>query len=162
MDNEQAVAAPEQTVIVRMVAKSGNLNPGDIAGFPESRAAKLIADKVAIPQVVGLDVDADGNPLRDPVEPATATDDSSQSSAAKSEFKFDPKTDPFTTDGISKQASQALHAQGIHTVEAVRNFIASLPEGADPVAEINQMEGISDAQAEKIVKLYGMTTEHSE
>lgn len=78
------------------------------------------------------------------------------------QWKFDARTDPFTTDGISKQASLALHAKGLHTVAAVRQFIAELPEGVDVVTAINEIDGVTDAQAEKIVKLYGMVTEHSE
>ena len=78
------------------------------------------------------------------------------------EWKFDPRTDPFLTDGVSKQASQALHARGLHTVEAVRLFIADTPEGEAAVDRVNAIEGVTDTQAEKIVKLYGMVSEHSE
>ncbi len=78
------------------------------------------------------------------------------------DWKFDPRTDPFVTDGISKQASQALHAAKLHTVEAVRKFIAETPEGESAVDRVNAIEGVTDAQAEKIVKMYGMVTEHSD
>lgn len=98
---------------------------------------------------------------KDTIGPVNQTVQQS-ASPEQSDWKFDPKTDPFTTDGLSKQASMALHAQNLHTVDAVRNFLASLPADADPVAAVNKIDGISDAQAEKIVKLYSMTTEHSE
>jgi hypothetical protein len=158
----------EPVVMVRMSKQLGSLNPGDIAGFPTSKAAKIVADKAGVQMIVGVDVDADGNPLRvfgDEL-PAVADDvddgDGDGDEGSKTEWKFDAKTDPFVTDGISQQASKALHARGMHTVDAVRMFIAATPVDVAAVDAINEIEGVTDAQAEKIVKLYGMVTEHSE
>ena len=149
-------------MIVRMSAQRGNLNPGDIAGLPASKAATYVKEKAAVELVIGVDIDADANPLRDLSGLTPPVDDeevSNEASAKKDRWTFDPKTDPFTTDGLSKQASLALHAQGWHTVDAVRNFLASLPEDVQAVDAVNDIEGVTDAQAEKIVKLYGMITE---
>lgn len=105
----------------------------------------------------GFECDASGKAI----EP-TVTDSVLPPPVPGQPYKFDPKTDPFTTDGISKLASMSLHGRGLHTVEAVRQFLAAVPEGKSPVDAVNEIEGISDQQAEKIVKLYSMTTEHSE
>lgn len=168
MSVEDQVAADEPIVMVRMSKQQGCLNPGDIAGFPASRAARIVADRAGVEMVVGVDVDKDGNPLRNfsGLPPAGDTDDDGDGSngdgGSASEWKFDAKTDPFVTDGVSKQASQALHARGLHTVESVRLFIAATPEDEAATDRINAIDGVTDAQAEKIVKLYGMVSEHSE
>ena len=167
--SEDQPPQPEAIVIVRMSAQRGNLNPGDIAGLPASKAATFIREKAAIALVVGVDIDKDANPLRDLSDLVPPADDDSSgegnqgaSNSHADDWKFDARTDPFTTDGLSKQASMALHKQGWHTVEAVRNFIASLPEDVRPVDAVNEVDGVTDAQAEKIVKLYGTVTEHSD
>lgn len=158
----------EPIVMVRLSKQRGCLNPGDIAGFPASKAAAIVADKGGIEMVVGVDVDVDGNPLRafgdEQILADESIDDGNEGDGDGNlpEWKFDPKTDPFVTDGISKQASQALHARGLHTVEDVRLFIAATPEDEAAVDRINAIDGVTDPQAEKIVKLYGMTSEHSE
>lgn len=111
-----------------------------------------------------VEVDADGNVIATK-ETMVPTIDASLLPAigdGATEWKFDPKTDPFVTDGISKQAAQALHDHGLHSVAAVRQFMADLAEGVSPVDAVNEIEGVTDAQAEKIVKLYGLVTEFSE
>ncbi len=151
--------------ILRLKSQIGCLNPGDIAGFPASKAARIIAEDGGVELIVGVDVDEDGNLLRD-LEDAALVEGSNQDIDAddgdNKEWVFDPKKDPFMTDGISKQASLALHAAKLHTVDAVRQFIAETPEDQAAVDRINAIEGITDAQAEKIVKLYGTVTEHSD
>lgn len=147
--------------ILRMAKQSGSLNPGDIAGFEDDKANRLIADKAGVEMIVGVDVDADGQPLRDFGDGTTAAAelDDEDSDGPQQQWKFDAKTDPFVTDGISQQAAKALHAAGLHTVDDVRDYIATEEEA---VSAVNAIDGISDAQAEKIVKLYGMVTEHAE
>ena len=124
---------------------------GEIIGVEtDELMAKLVGNKK------GFECDASGIPVDVPLVLQAP------SPALGAEWKFDPKTDPFTTDGISKPASLSLHAVGLHTVESVRQFLAAVPEGKSPVDAVNEIDGITDVQAEKIVKLYSMTTEHSE
>ena len=40
--------AKEATKIIRFLVKSGNYNPGDIAGFPEKIADRAVARKFAV------------------------------------------------------------------------------------------------------------------
>lgn len=170
MSVEDQVAADEPIVMVRMSKQQGCLNPGDIAGFPASRAARIVADKSGIEMVEGVDVDKDGNPLRSFGESPLAGDVDSEARGegdggngdGNETWVFDPKTDPFVTDGISHQASKSLHARGLYTVESVRLFISATPEDEAAIDRIIAIEGVTEAQAEKIVKLYGIVSEHSE
>lgn len=137
--------------------------PPNFAGETIGVEFDAIADSLIIEgNAVEVDEHGDVIATQESLLPLVDATSGNANADNQDEWKFDPRTDPFVTDGISKQASQALHAKGIHTVEAVRQFLAGLPTDVEPVAAVNEIEGVSDAQAEKIVKLYGMTTEHSE
>jgi hypothetical protein len=122
--------------LIKFAKRHGSLFPGDIGGYEDPQFSELIRKKY------GHEVDVDGNridaPLAEPEDEKKPEGDG---------YVFKESTDPFCTDGISKTASQALHARGLHTVEAVREFIAA---GND----VNAIDHVTDAQAEKIVKLY--------
>ncbi len=123
---------------------------GEVIGADDDLCEKLLGCEPP----KAIEVDADHNPIGGPVVAQVTADDNKQSNKSD-KFTLNEKTDPFITDGISKTASIALHGQGLHTVEDVRAYIAA---GND----VNAIEHITDAQAEKIVKLYGTVTEHSD
>lgn len=136
--------------------------PPNFAGETIGVEDDAIADDLVV-KGNAVEVDADGNVIatRETLVPADASLQPAVGDGG-TEWKFDARTDPFVTDGISRQAAQALHDHGLHSVAAVRQFLAELAEGVNPVDAVNEIDGVTDAQAEKIVKLYGLVTEFSE
>ena len=124
--------------LIRLTRPYGPLFTGETGGWPEPKASELLSAKPPY----GVEVDADGNEINAPLQSLVPP------SGEDEEWKFDARTDPFVTDGVSKQASQALHKAALHSVADVRQYLAS---GLD----VNEIEGVSDAQAEKIKSLYG-------
>lgn len=144
--------------LIKFTRPFGALFPGETGGYPDPKASELLA----CDPPYGFEVDEDGNPIGGSGLALTTSGSDDSDDDDGIEWKFDARTDPFMTDGVSKQASQALHAVKLHSVAAVRKFIAETPEGESAMDRLNAIEGVTDAQAEKIVKLYGMTSEHSE
>ena len=133
--------------------------PPNFAGETIGVESDATADDMVV-KGNAVEVDADGNVIATK-ETLVPVDASLQPAVGDgtTEWKFDPRTDPFVTDGISRQAAQALHDFGLHSVTAVRTFLAGVLEGVSPVDAVNEIDGVTDAQAEKIVKLYGLVTE---
>lgn len=121
---------------LKLKKRRGSVFPGEIAGYSDPLAQQLIDANHA------LEVDEDDKPIHQPVvEPVVET-------PSNSEYRFKEATDPFMNDGLSKAASHALHNIGIHTVEQLKAWVAD--EANDP----STIEGLTEAQAEKIGKLY--------
>ncbi len=125
--------------LVKLLRPHGQLFTGEVGGWPDDQAAELVAEKIGIYADVTIEDDK-------PHEPTDS-------------WVFDPKTDPFVVDGVSKLASQALHTFRLHTTDDVRKFIIDTPEGESPLARLCSIDGIKEPQAERIFKLYGPQSE---
>ena len=139
--------------IFKLHANFGVNFNSEVVGFEGEVAQRLAASGKA---TEGEMVDGEFVPFDSPPVPAP---DVTTGGTEAGQWKFDKTTDPFVTDGISQEAAKALHAVGLHTVDAVRAFIAATPEGEIATDRVGSIDGVSDKQAEKIVSLYSAEVE---
>jgi hypothetical protein len=137
-----------QVIKVKMARLYSCFFPGEVASFPDGVALKLIAERKA--KRVLEDESLEEWPEAEDAEIAAEliAEGEGDLTLQKSEFKFDAATDLFMADGLDEATSMALHTNGLHTPEAVMEYLVAGKHLVD-------LADIGRTRAKKIAELYG-------
>ncbi len=116
--------------------KHQNLFPGEIAGFDEEKAGRLIKDKIAFA------IDDDRNPI------VTEDEDSEGIDVPDSPQPIIDATHKFVLDGLTEHVAELLAGAGLTTPEQVRVHVQA-------GKKLNDIKGIGAKTAGEIEELYG-------
>lgn len=125
--------------------------PGEVASFPDDVALKLIGERKAKRVLEDDSVEewpeAEDAELKE-IAAELIAEGEGDLTLQKSEFKFDATTDLFMADGLDEATSMALHTNGLHTPEAVMEYLVAGKALVD-------LADIGRTRAKKIAELYG-------